>query len=170
MLIIVYRATKSQGKFRKISPVIFLSAEEYRNPCSLQGKDMLLTLFFLLYALICILILLLRTSRHRTSVQFTCVFNTQNTTFSGFIFVSRKLLYFEAQESVVLRFQPVCFAVRSIPHKLLYPPQSSVTVPESRTVSHFSAAKLYFPPIGSLWRCAASLRIACAKCHIPKGK
>ena len=27
-----------------------------------------------------------------------------------------------------------------------------------------------FTPIGSLWRCAASLRIACAKCHIPKGK
>ena len=91
----------------------------YRNPFSLQGRDMLLALFFLLYALICILILLLRTSRHRTSVQFTCVFNTQNTTFSGFIFVSRKLLYFEAQESVVLRFQPVCIAVRSIPHKLL---------------------------------------------------
>ena len=39
--------------------------------------------------------------------------------FPGFIFVSRKLLYFEAQESVVLRFQPVCIAVRSIPHKLL---------------------------------------------------
>jgi hypothetical protein len=119
MLIIVYRATKSQGKIRKISPVILLSAEEYRNLFSLQGKDMLLALFFLLYALICILILLLRTSRHRTGTRFTCVFNTQNTTFSGFIFVSRKLLYFEAQESVVLRFQPVCIAVRSIPHKLL---------------------------------------------------
>ena len=74
MLIIVYRATKSQGKIRKISPVILLSAEEYRNPFSLQGKDILLALFFLLYALICILILLLRTSRHRKSVQFTCVF------------------------------------------------------------------------------------------------
>ena len=34
MLIIVYRATKSQGKIRKISPVILLSAEEYRNPFS----------------------------------------------------------------------------------------------------------------------------------------
>lgn len=98
---------------------IYRNKAHYRNPFSLQGKDMLLALFFLLYALICILILLLRTSRHRTSVQFTCVFNTQNTTFSGFIFVSRKLLYFEAQESVVLRFQPVCIAVRSIPHKLL---------------------------------------------------
>ena len=34
--------------------------------------------------------------------------------FPGFIFVSRKLLYFEAQESVVLRFQPVllCGAFR----------------------------------------------------------
>lgn len=98
---------------------IYRNKAHYRNPFSLQGRDMLLALFFLLYALICILILLLRTSRHRTSVQFTCVFNTQNTTFSGFIFVSRKLLYFEAQESVVLRFQPVCIAVRSIPHKLL---------------------------------------------------
>lgn len=55
MLIIVYCATKSQGKIRKISPVILLSAEEYRNPFSLQVKDMLLALFFLLYALICIL-------------------------------------------------------------------------------------------------------------------
>ena len=53
MLIIVYRATKSQGKIRKISPVILLSAEEYRNPFSLQGKDILLALFFLLYALLC---------------------------------------------------------------------------------------------------------------------
>ena len=53
MLIIVYRTTKSQGKIRKISPVILLSAEEYRNPFSLQGKDMLLALFFLLYALLC---------------------------------------------------------------------------------------------------------------------
>jgi lipoprotein len=42
MLIIVYRTTKSQGKIRKISPVILLSAEEYQNPFSLQGKDMLL--------------------------------------------------------------------------------------------------------------------------------
>jgi hypothetical protein len=119
MLIIVYRATKSQGKIRKISPVILLSAEEYRNPFSLQGKDMLLALFFLLYALICILILLLRTSRHRTSPN-SPVFSIRRVQhFPGFIFVSRKLLYFEARESVVLRFQPVCIAVRSIPHKLL---------------------------------------------------
>ena len=61
--------------------------------------------------------------------------------FPGFIFVSRKLLYFETQESVVLRFQPVCIAVRSILHKLLLPTQSSVTVPELRTVSHFPALR-----------------------------
>ena len=89
MLIIVYRATKSQGKIRKISPVILLSAEEYRNPFSLQGKDMLLALFFLLYALICILILLLRTSRHRTSPN-SPVFSIRRVQhFPGFIFVSR---------------------------------------------------------------------------------
>jgi len=94
MLIIVYRATKSQGKIRKISPVILLSAEEYRNLFSLQGKDMLLALFFLLYALICILILLLRTSRHRTSAHFTCVFNTQRTTFSGVHFCLPEIVVF----------------------------------------------------------------------------
>ena len=111
MLIIVYRATKSQGKIRKISPVILLSAEEYRNPFSLQGKDMPLALFFLLYALICILILLLRTSRHRTSAQFTCVFNTQSTTFSGGSFLSpgnccilkpRNLLYCASNQYALL--------------------------------------------------------------------
>jgi len=94
MLIIVYRATKSQGKIRKISPVILLSAEEYRNPFSLQGKDMPLALFFLLYALLCILILLLRTSRHRTSAQFTCVFNTQSTTISGVHFCLPEIVVF----------------------------------------------------------------------------
>lgn len=114
MLIIVYRATKSQGKIRKISPVILLSAEEYRNPFSLQGRDMLLALFFLLYALICILILLcgpVGIEQAPNSPVFS-IRRVQH--FPGFIFVSRKLLYFEAQESVVLRFKPVllCGAFR----------------------------------------------------------
>ena len=61
---------------------------------ALQGKDILLALFFLLYALICILILLLRTSRHRKSVQFTCVFNTQSTTFSGVHFCLPEIVVF----------------------------------------------------------------------------
>ena len=87
-------AQESEGKIRKISPVILLSAEEYRNPFSLQGKDILLALFFLLYALICILILLLRTSRHRTSAKFTCVFNTQSTTFSGVPFCLPEIVVF----------------------------------------------------------------------------
>ena len=39
--------------------------------------------------------------------------------FPGCIFVSRELLYFEAPEFVVWHFQPVCIAVRSIPHKRL---------------------------------------------------
>ena len=71
MLIIVYNAAKSQGKIRKISPSILLSAEEYRDSFSPlgkgQGKDMLLALFFLLYALICILMCRLKSvpAHHR---------------------------------------------------------------------------------------------------------
>ena len=73
---------------------IYRNKAHCRNPFSLQGRDMLLALFFLLYALICILILLLRTSRHRTSAQFTCVFNTQSTTFSGVHFCLPEIVVF----------------------------------------------------------------------------
>ncbi len=73
---------------------IYRNKAHYRNPFSLQGRDMLLALFFLLYALICILILLLRTSRHRTSAQFTCVFNTPSTTFSGVHFCLPEIVVF----------------------------------------------------------------------------
>ena len=94
MLIIVYTIAKPQGKIRKISPAILLSVEEYQDPCYLQGKDMLLALSHHLHALICILILLLRTSRHRTSARFTCVFNAQSTTFSGVHFYPPEIVVF----------------------------------------------------------------------------
>lgn len=73
---------------------IYRNKAHCRNPFSLQGRDMLLALFFLLYTLICILILLLRTSRHRTSAQFTCVFNTQSTTISWVHFCLPEIVVF----------------------------------------------------------------------------
>ena len=64
--------------------------------------------------------------------------------FPGFTFVSRKLLYFEAQESVVLRFQLVCIAVRSIPQlKAALPCRNCVPCPISLQLNYVHPHRLF---------------------------
>ena len=72
---------------------IYRNKAHYRESILSAGQGYV-ACAFLLYALICILILLLGISRHRTRAQFTYVFNTQSTTFSGVHFCLPEIVVF----------------------------------------------------------------------------